>query len=576
MDHRIWGGIPFGYHQTNIILHAVTTLLLYFVILQIFRSRLAAFLGSFIFAIQPLQVSTVAWIGGRTDSLCTLWVTLFLLTLVKAARTAGKDRNIWSVLALLLYFITILTKEQMIGILPLIPFAYRTFQDHRTNASNSPASGRYLWGIAITYTFVSLIFVAMWLQLGPPRPSFMHNHIASILSEGFDTVLYFVILLFAPTPASIHTLCLDNIRQSGWLSLIGGVLVIGIVGRLFFINIKRNPAVSWFIGFMCLTIFPVSNFVPLPSLLVAPYRAGVTGLASAALMGVLLSAWLMKIGFTSTDSVKRKPFKALPAAAIGAYLLYLLVLTGWGVTKWHDELSIYSTIAHYDPGSIINRINLSSAYLCRGEYEPAIDNLEAILTRIYGSDRWKVGDYAIIALKTDPSITQTIADNQGNKVAPTKWLNALLTQIGSAYLTIKQDKKGFAFLVMANKINPGDQYTLLGLADYYLIKGDVSHAEQEAIKAMIIQPKCVDTHAKLGVIYEKERKWGKARNEFAYCAANQPWEGEANVKLANALDHLGKRNQAISLLRSLLQRNPGRSDAIKLLARIQTNINAGN
>ncbi|HZP81248.1 MAG TPA: hypothetical protein VFB21_06400, partial [Chthonomonadaceae bacterium] len=80
VDHHFWAGEPFMYHQTNILLHVLTTAVWISALQAAFRNWWIAPVGGLMFAVQPAQVSTVAWIGGRTDSLCALWVALFVWT----------------------------------------------------------------------------------------------------------------------------------------------------------------------------------------------------------------------------------------------------------------------------------------------------------------------------------------------------------------------------------------------------------------------------------------------------------------------------------------------------------------
>jgi hypothetical protein len=68
LDHRLWGTGTFFYHQTNILIHVLTTAFLLGLLQTAFSNRRIALAGALVFALQPTQVSTVAWIGGRTDS----------------------------------------------------------------------------------------------------------------------------------------------------------------------------------------------------------------------------------------------------------------------------------------------------------------------------------------------------------------------------------------------------------------------------------------------------------------------------------------------------------------------------
>src|SRR5689334_22399505 len=63
IDHRLFGSGPFFYHQTNLLIHVLTTLVCLALFRSVFNSRLAAIAGALAFGLQPAQVSTVAWIG---------------------------------------------------------------------------------------------------------------------------------------------------------------------------------------------------------------------------------------------------------------------------------------------------------------------------------------------------------------------------------------------------------------------------------------------------------------------------------------------------------------------------------
>src|SRR5690242_14603812 len=112
IDHALSGHEPFLYHQTNILIHVLTTAVLIGLFLAAFRSRAVALLGALLFAVQPAQVSTVAWIGGRTDSLCALWVALFGWGLVTGIQADERKRTWRLGIAWLAFGAAILTKEQ--------------------------------------------------------------------------------------------------------------------------------------------------------------------------------------------------------------------------------------------------------------------------------------------------------------------------------------------------------------------------------------------------------------------------------------------------------------------------------
>ena len=185
----------------------------------------------------------------------------------------------------------------------------------------------------------------------------------------------------------MHTLSLGTLEHMGiGTTLIGYAILICFIYQ-FFRQLKKNPVTSWFMAYVFLTLFPVLNFIPLPSLIVAPYRAGITGLGAAALLGALfaggarnlfarrrtvvadIQSGVDKAPVTVSSSLRkydflRKKKRRWGAArlAVGmAFVLWCGNLTVWGISIWKDEKSVFGTIARYDPYSIVARYNLATA-----------------------------------------------------------------------------------------------------------------------------------------------------------------------------------------------------------------------
>src|SRR5437660_9904036 len=84
LDFQLFGFNPGGFHLTNVVLHAATVVLLFFVLRQMTNAsaaRTAGWRAAFvaaIFAIHPLRAESVVWIEERKDVLSGVF---FILTL---------------------------------------------------------------------------------------------------------------------------------------------------------------------------------------------------------------------------------------------------------------------------------------------------------------------------------------------------------------------------------------------------------------------------------------------------------------------------------------------------------------
>ena len=141
LDCQIYGLQPWGHHLTNVLLHALATILLFFALLKLtgrddspsrpsnaqhstLNSQLStlnicasAFVAA-LFAIHPLRVESVAWISERKDVLSGVF---FMLTLLAYARYAQSERFSigWYLSVLVLFALGLMCKPTLVT-LPFI------------------------------------------------------------------------------------------------------------------------------------------------------------------------------------------------------------------------------------------------------------------------------------------------------------------------------------------------------------------------------------------------------------------------------------------------------------------------
>ncbi|MHC4991616.1 MAG: tetratricopeptide repeat protein, partial [Planctomycetota bacterium] len=112
---------PTGYHLTNNLLHAVNTVLVFWVAAMLLGRALptrswwhvdvGALLAALVFGVHPLRVESVAWVTERRDVLCALLVLATLLAYVRAATLEhARARVGWLGLAFGLYVLSMLAK----------------------------------------------------------------------------------------------------------------------------------------------------------------------------------------------------------------------------------------------------------------------------------------------------------------------------------------------------------------------------------------------------------------------------------------------------------------------------------
>src|SRR5260370_27866852 len=130
-DFALWGERPFGFHLTNILIHAANTMLVFVVIRRLIGDVAASALGALIFAIHPIQPDAVTYISGRRDVLFAFFYLASFHSYL-AYRRVAEARNpphwrrfalLYFALFLFLWVLGLISKE-MAASLPFVIFVW--------------------------------------------------------------------------------------------------------------------------------------------------------------------------------------------------------------------------------------------------------------------------------------------------------------------------------------------------------------------------------------------------------------------------------------------------------------------
>lgn len=114
---RAWSGLsPWGYHLTNVLIHAGCCLLLFLLLSMLGGSPALAWTLSAWFAVHPALVPAVSWIPGRNDTLMAGWLLVSLIAWIKHAARSGR---LWLVVHWAAGGLALFTKETAL-IYPLL------------------------------------------------------------------------------------------------------------------------------------------------------------------------------------------------------------------------------------------------------------------------------------------------------------------------------------------------------------------------------------------------------------------------------------------------------------------------
>jgi tetratricopeptide (TPR) repeat protein len=535
-DHRIWGDRSVGYHITNLVIHVATTAAMMALLSAAFRNRAITLLGSLLFAVQPVQVSTVAWIGGRTDTLSTLFVALFGWTAIRSAQSVGPRRRGFMALSLACYSLAILAKEQTLLLFPLLPLAYYTF-----GPSDHPRRKVYAVASTLSGTSIALIFAYLMKRYGnPARPNW---HLATQIPIVAKTAIYYLFALLLPTPRTIHTLTLEFLDSVGVLAVLLGYLLIAGVALLTLALKKRAPAAAWFLVMGLELLAPVSNAYPLVTQTVAPYRAGSAGLAASA-----LTAWGL---VTAIEWLKRRHEQGearLVAALATGLAVWCAGLSVWGSVQWRTPLQVSLKVEQYNPKSYFGHVEVASSLIDRGRLKPALARLDTVAPDVQTAMM--------------PGGTRSSALALVNSTYLGDWVGELYGKAALELIRQGDLREAHRALETGVRVGPRNVIVAIAMANYAGATHNLHDEEHWLAAALALRPEMTEKRLLLGRLLASEHRWPQAATVFEQALKRQPTP-QTYILAATAYIRSGERPRAMALLDEGMRRGILDRDAVR-------------
>src|SRR5438874_6672124 len=107
LDAFIGGPKPFIYHFTNLVLHIVCSLCVFWLLLTLGYQRLLSLLLALLFALHPLFVPMVAWVPTRGDLLLTIFIIVSFILFIRSFHANRPALVVWHAIT---FFLALLSK----------------------------------------------------------------------------------------------------------------------------------------------------------------------------------------------------------------------------------------------------------------------------------------------------------------------------------------------------------------------------------------------------------------------------------------------------------------------------------
>lgn len=264
LDYALYGINPFGYHLTNLLIHATNAALVGILFLAIIRriglssnNQAAMILPALVFATFPTHTEAIAWILARSDLVATTFYLTSLLLYVLAPKDKGKP---FLLLSLLTFVLALGAKEMAIS-LPALIFCCELILDPEKRLSLKPDKQILTQAIKATLPYVviaTIYLLVRWLALG----TLVGGYIGSI-GESLNTTVLERWFLSGSLWQLMHPFNEDLFSESHPLRLILRIIY-GLCGALMLYGAARHletardkyKLLSFALIFLVITLLP--------------------------------------------------------------------------------------------------------------------------------------------------------------------------------------------------------------------------------------------------------------------------------------------------------------------------------
>lgn len=372
LDAYKWGiDRPFGFHLTNLIIFTLSCIVLCLLVRRLTGNRLVAAAAGLIFAVHPVHSEPVAWVSGRTDLLCGLFMMLSVLLFVYWADTG---KNLLRYLSAAALALALLSKEvAVVGLIFLLAAGYLK----KPAEKRWKFSTRLLWIVphaAVTAGYLVLRQIVINKSAGlATAPVTDPAPFAERLMGAPVNIVRYIKMLVVPESCDPYYAA-STVASPADLRFIASLaaVILMIVVLIWFR--RRSPVVFWSGCWFFATLLPALNIVQMPGTTMAErlvYIPSIGAAAIAAMMGV----WLWRKAY---DRI------GWPASAVCAVVLLALIVSMTGITwkgnkVWSEDYTLWQEIIRRHPEVAYAHNGLGSAYAERALTLEAIEEFREAL-----------------------------------------------------------------------------------------------------------------------------------------------------------------------------------------------------
>ena len=569
-DYLVWGMDPFGYHLTNLVLHAANAVLFYLVALRLLALaspalaverpglRVAALAAALLFSVHPLRVESVAWATERRDVLCGLFYLLAVLSYLRAADylrandARARHRRVWYAATIAAGAAAMLSKSMAVS-LPAVLLLLDLYPLKRLTLDRSllldAGRRRVLASSAPLFLFAAAAAVLAVLAVGRAdalttvgRMGIVERLSLACFSLAFYPFKMLVPLHLSPLyelPPSIH-----------WWTLpfaLSTLVVIGITGLAVGLR-RRWPALTaaW-VGYVVM-LLPVSGIVHNGPQITADRYSYLPCLPWALLAGGGVgAAWLDLRRIRSVSRAAAWTLAPILIVAVG-----LGILTWRQTYVWHDTGTFWAQALAAAPSAMAHA-SVATLLADQGRAQDAISHYEDALRINPRSGRIHIS--LGVELARQGRLAEAIAhDEEAVRLMPDSAV--AYNNLGAALAAQGRTEEAIERYRQALRRLPDYAEAHNNLGRSLSDSGHLAEATLHYREALRLRPDLAQAHDGLARALFKQGLMPEALQEFRETVRLRPADAVARYNLGNMLAGLGRPDEAAAQFREALRLDP--------------------
>ncbi len=581
LEWRLWGDRAAGYHATNLVLHALTAVLLWAALRRL--QVPGAYLAAALFAVHPVNVESVAWIAERKNLLGLLFALCALLAFLRteparARPAAGSGK--WLALSWLAFVLALLSKGS-VAPWPLVLLGVIAW--HRRPTAADLRRLAPFFGAAI-----ALAAVDVWFQRhGTGEVIREAGLLTRALGAGAAVWFYLGKALWPAHLAFVYPQWeISPQRGLWWLPLLGALAVTGLLaagGR------PARPALfAWgYFGVMLIPVLGFSDVYFMRFSLVADHYQHLAIIGVIAFLAAAWAAW----------AARSAP---LPPGCVAVAAVALLGVLCWRQCRiYRDRETLFRATLRENPGAWLAYTNLGALLTDTGRLQEAADDLRqalrlkpdlpqaeldlgTVLRSLGRRDEAMTHFQAGLRLSPESpgahyDVGVGFADARRYPEAIAQLAEAIRlrpdyaaaeTAWGNALRALGRGAEALPHFERALQLNPAqaDAENNLGIA--LAQSGRLPEALAHLERAAQLQPGAVETESNVGIALAQTGRLAEAIVHFTRAVEAHPANVRLRFNLGNALAQSGRFSEAMAQYAEALRLDPAFSPAREMMRRL--------